>query len=148
MFKPRRRSFADNRFMLIRRSLVSRTHSRTHARTQTVDGPDKKWRSGRGAPQNIVPASTGAASAVGAVIPSLKGKLTGMAFRVPTPNVSVVDLTVRTSKPTSIDGVVKALRTAAGNALCVYLEKQGFLIDKQTCAAFRLARLQRLDRRC
>ena len=80
---------------------------------KTVDGPDKKWRSGRGAPQNVVPASTGAASAVGVVIPSLKGKLTGMAFRVPTPNVSVVDLTVRLREPTSLQGITNALRAAA-----------------------------------
>jgi glyceraldehyde 3-phosphate dehydrogenase len=94
--------------------LMTTVHAMT-ATQKTVDGPDKKWRSGRGAPQNIVPASTGAASAIGAVIPSLKGKLTGMSFRVPTPNVSVVDLTVRTSKPTSLDAITAALR-AAGNS--------------------------------
>jgi len=92
--------------------LMTTVHAMT-ATQKTVDGPDKKWRSGRGAPQNIVPASTGAASAIGAVIPSLKGKLTGMSFRVPTPNVSVVDLTVRTAKPTSIEGITAALRAAS-----------------------------------
>jgi len=85
---------------------------------KTVDGPSvKDWRSGRGAGQNVIPASTGAAKAVGKVIPSLNGKLTGMAFRVPTPNVSVVDLTVRIEKPASYDVVKKAIKAAADGPL-------------------------------
>merc|ERR1712018_806560 len=72
----------------------------------TVDGPSgKDWRGGRGAAQNLIPSSTGAAKAVGKVIPALNGKLTGMAFRVPTPDVSVVDLTVRLGKETSYDEI-------------------------------------------
>jgi glyceraldehyde 3-phosphate dehydrogenase len=84
----------------------------------TVDGPSKKdWRGGRSALLNIIPASTGAAKAVTKVIPSLLGKLTGMAFRVPTADVSVVDLTVRLEKETSYDEIKKAFKKASEGEL-------------------------------
>merc|ERR1719382_1696057 len=85
--------------------LMTTVHAMT-ATQLTVDGPSrggKDWRGGRAAAENIIPSSTGAAKAVGKVIPVLEGKLTGMAFRVPTPDVSVVDLTVRLSKPTKFE---------------------------------------------
>ena len=94
-------------------ALMTTIHSLT-ATQPTVDGPSKKdWRGGRGAGQNIIPASTGAAKAVTLCIPELKGKLTGMAFRVPTPDVSVVDLTVRTVKETSLEEIGQAVKAAA-----------------------------------
>ncbi|XFA72886.1 type I glyceraldehyde-3-phosphate dehydrogenase [Thermosynechococcaceae cyanobacterium Okahandja] len=93
--------------------LMTTVHSVT-ATQPTVDGPSKKdWRGGRGAGQNIIPASTGAAKAVTLVLPQLKGKLTGMAFRVPTPNVSVVDLTFKTEKATSYAEICAAMKAAA-----------------------------------
>merc|ERR1719308_209898 len=94
--------------------LMTTVHATT-ATQKTVDGPSmKKWRDGRGAAQNIIPASTGAAKAVGKVIPDLNGKLTGMAFRVPTPNVSVVDLTCRlTNHGASLAEIKKVVKEAA-----------------------------------
>ena len=97
----------------IRDGLMTTVHATT-ATQKTVDGPSiKDWRGGRGAGQNIIPSSTGAARAVGKVIPSLSGKLTGMAFRVPTPNVSVVDLTVNLEKGASYDAIKAAMRAAS-----------------------------------
>ncbi|KFO32383.1 glyceraldehyde-3-phosphate dehydrogenase, testis-specific [Fukomys damarensis] len=93
--------------------LMTTVHSYT-ATQKTVDGPSKKaWRDGRGAHQNIIPASTGAAKAVGAVIPDLKGKLTGMAFRVPSPDVSVVDLTCCLAQAAPYSAIKDAVKEAA-----------------------------------
>jgi glyceraldehyde 3-phosphate dehydrogenase len=93
--------------------LMTTVHATT-ATQKTVDGPSAKdWRGGRGAGQNIIPSSTGAAKAVGRVIPALNGRLTGMAFRVPTPDVSVVDLTVNLERPASYEQVKKAMRAAS-----------------------------------
>lgn len=93
--------------------LMTTVHAAT-ATQSVVDGPSKKdWRGGRGAFQNIVPASTGAAKAVGLCLPELQGKLTGMAFRVPVADVSVVDLTVKLSTPTTYDAICEAVQQAA-----------------------------------
>jgi glyceraldehyde 3-phosphate dehydrogenase len=97
--------------------LMTTVHAMT-ATQPTVDGPSKKdWRGGRGAVQNIIPASTGAAKAVALVLPELKGKLSGMAFRVPTPDVSVVDLTFKTQKATSYQAICEVMKQASEGAL-------------------------------
>jgi len=93
--------------------LMTAVHAYT-ATQKTVDGPSKKdWKGGRSAAINIIPSGTGAAKAVGLVLPEIQGKLTGMAFRVPTPAVSVVDLTVKTVKSTSIGDIKRAMQNAS-----------------------------------
>ncbi|MGQ9861969.1 MAG: type I glyceraldehyde-3-phosphate dehydrogenase [Thiobacillaceae bacterium] len=97
----------------IKRGLMSTVHAAT-ATQKTVDGPSKKdWRGGRGILENIIPSSTGAAKAVGKVLPELNGKLTGMAFRVPTSDVSVVDLTVELEKPAKYEEICAAMKAAS-----------------------------------
>lgn len=101
----------------VEEGLMSTIHSIT-ATQLTVDGPSKKdWRGGRAASYNIIPSSTGAAKLIGVVIPELKGKLTGMSFRVPTINVSCVDLTVRLKKATTYDKICSAMKKASKNEL-------------------------------
>jgi len=106
----------------IEEGLMTTIHSYT-ATQKTVDGPSKKdWKGGRTAAVNLIPSSTGAAKAVGLVLPEVKGKLTGMAFRVPTPTVSVVDLTVRTQKETSYAEITAAMKKASETYLKGVLE--------------------------
>ncbi len=106
----------------IEEGLMTTVHSYT-ATQKTVDGPSKKdWKGGRSAALNLIPSSTGAAKAVGLVLPEVKGKLTGMAFRVPTPTVSVVDLTVRTTKDTSYAEISAAMKKASETYLNGILE--------------------------
>ncbi len=101
----------------IESGLMTTVHATT-ATQKTVDGPSMKdWRGGRGAGQNIIPSSTGAAKAVGKVIPELNGKLTGMAFRVPTPDVSCVDLTVNLKKATTYEEICAAMKAASEGPL-------------------------------
>ncbi len=97
----------------LKRGLMTTVHAAT-ATQKTVDGPSMKdWRGGRGILDNIIPSSTGAAKAVGVVLPELNGKLTGMAFRVPTPDISVVDLTAELDKPASYDDICAAMKAAS-----------------------------------
>jgi glyceraldehyde 3-phosphate dehydrogenase len=101
----------------LKRGLMTTVHAAT-ATQKTVDGPSMKdWRGGRGILENIIPSSTGAAKAVGVVLPELNGKLTGMAFRVPTSDVSVVDLTVELDKEASYDEICAAMKTASEGSM-------------------------------
>ncbi|MGH7939795.1 MAG: type I glyceraldehyde-3-phosphate dehydrogenase, partial [Limisphaerales bacterium] len=109
----------------IEEGLMTTVHSYT-ATQKTVDGPSKKdWKGGRSAAINLIPSTTGAAKAVGLVCPEVKGKLTGMSFRVPTPTVSVVDLTVKTVKPTSYAEICAAMKRASETYLKGILEYTG-----------------------
>jgi glyceraldehyde 3-phosphate dehydrogenase len=118
----------------IKRGLMTTVHAAT-ATQKTVDGPSNKdWRGGRGILENIIPSSTGAAKAVGVVIPELNKKLTGMAFRVPTSDVSVVDLTVELSKEASYDAICAAMKAASEGAMKGVL---GYTQDKVVATDFR-----------
>jgi glyceraldehyde 3-phosphate dehydrogenase len=118
----------------IRRGLMSTVHAAT-ATQKTVDGPSQKdWRGGRGILENIIPSSTGAAKAVGKVLPALNGKLTGMAFRVPTSDVSVVDLTVELERGASYEDICKAMKAASEGALKGVL---GYTDEKVVSTDFR-----------
>ncbi|MBK7544023.1 MAG: type I glyceraldehyde-3-phosphate dehydrogenase [Candidatus Competibacteraceae bacterium] len=118
----------------IKRGLMTTVHAAT-ATQKTVDGPSNKdWRGGRGILENIIPSSTGAAKAVGKVIPELNKKLTGMAFRVPTSDVSVVDLTVELNKPASYKDICAAMKAASEGAMKGVL---GYTEDKVVATDFR-----------
>jgi glyceraldehyde 3-phosphate dehydrogenase len=118
----------------IKRGLMTTVHAAT-ATQKTVDGPSNKdWRGGRGILENIIPSSTGAAKAVGKVIPELNKKLTGMAFRVPTSDVSVVDLTCELNKEASYEDICKAMKAASEGALKDVL---GYTEDKVVSTDFR-----------
>jgi len=117
----------------IEEGLMTTVHSYT-ATQKTVDGPSKKdWKGGRSAAINIIPSTTGAAKAVALVCPEVKGKLTGMSFRVPTPTVSVVDLTVKTTKETSYKEICAAMKKASETYLKGYL---GYTTDEVTSSDF------------
>jgi glyceraldehyde 3-phosphate dehydrogenase len=118
----------------IKRGLMTTVHAAT-ATQKTVDGPSNKdWRGGRGILENIIPSSTGAAKAVGKVIPSLNKKLTGMAFRVPTSDVSVVDLTVELDKPATLEEICAEMKAQSEGALKGVL---GYTEDKVVATDFR-----------
>jgi glyceraldehyde 3-phosphate dehydrogenase len=118
----------------IKRGLMTTVHAAT-ATQKTVDGPSNKdWRGGRGIMENIIPSSTGAAKAVGRVIPELNKKLTGMAFRVPTSDVSVVDLTVELAKDTTYEQICAAMKAAANGPMKGVL---GYTEDKVVATDFR-----------
>lgn len=118
----------------IKRGLMTTVHAAT-ATQKTVDGPSNKdWRGGRGILENIIPSSTGAAKAVGVVIPELNKKLTGMAFRVPTSDVSVVDLTVELNKEASYEDICAAMKAASQGAMKGVL---GYTEDKVVATDFR-----------
>lgn len=118
----------------IKRGLMTTVHAAT-ATQKTVDGPSNKdWRGGRGILENIIPSSTGAAKAVGVVIPELNKKLTGMAFRVPTSDVSVVDLTVELEKPAKYEDICKAMKAASEGAMKGVL---GYTEEKVVATDFR-----------
>jgi len=119
----------------IKRGLMSTVHAAT-ATQKTVDGPSMKdWRGGRGILENIIPSSTGAAKAVGKVLPELNGKLTGMAFRVPTSDVSVVDLTVELDKGASYDDICAAMKAASESG--PLSETLGYTNEKVVSTDFR-----------
>jgi glyceraldehyde 3-phosphate dehydrogenase len=118
----------------IKRGLMTTVHAAT-ATQKTVDGPSNKdWRGGRGILENIIPSSTGAAKAVGVVLPELKGKLTGMAFRVPTSDVSVVDLTVELEKPATYAEICAEMKAQSEGAMKGVL---GYTEDKVVATDFR-----------
>jgi glyceraldehyde 3-phosphate dehydrogenase len=118
----------------IKRGLMTTVHATT-ATQKTVDGPSNKdWRGGRGILENIIPSSTGAAKAVGKVIPELNKKLTGMAFRVPTSDVSVVDLTVELAKPAKYEEICAAMKAASEGAMKGVL---GYTTEKVVATDFR-----------
>ncbi len=119
----------------IKRGLMTTVHAAT-ATQKTVDGPSMKdWRGGRGILENIIPSSTGAAKAVGVVLPELNGKLTGMAFRIPTSDVSVVDLTVELEKETSYDDICAAMKAASESG--PMSETLGYTDEKVVSTDFR-----------
>lgn len=118
----------------IKRGLMTTVHAAT-ATQKTVDGPSQKdWRGGRGILENIIPSSTGAAKAVGVVLPELKGKLTGMAFRVPTSDVSVVDLTAELDKSASYEDICAAMKAASEGSMKGTL---GYTDEKVVSTDFR-----------